>query len=164
MLPPLGCKKWTRSGQTCIELLYVVLGIATGVALASYLRIRWGWPGIPVGFICGAGAWYVGVPAFFRLVEWLRPISPRCRCGRGGFENYRHEKWLHNADGKSDGCIEVCKKCGARYLFKNWRFLEILPDGSFRPYMIAKPAIGWRPEEGPVEYLSEPGPPAPKTE
>jgi hypothetical protein len=66
-----------------------------------------------------------------------RPIRPKCRRGKCKVYHYRFEEML------PDGVVFRCK-CGDRYfLTKNRRFMELLSDGSKKPYMKRKRFGKW---------------------
>lgn len=150
--------------MNCFELLFLEAGLVAGIIGAIYLRARWGWPGIPVGFIGGASVWFGTLALISCIDNWWAPYQPTCQCGNKGASAYAHERWLKDEYGRYDSPICYCRKCGARYLSRHRRFLLVLSDGTLQPYLMRKPHGRWRPDDGPVEYLSEPWPPAPKTE
>lgn len=134
--------------MTLFEAIYfLVILLCGGIGAAAFGR-QWGWLfGIP-GFILGLVAGFL----FFKLLGLLsrawgvwKPLRPPCergRCRSGDYEFVRVEE---------RGAVFKCR-CGDEYLNPDWlplttrRFMRLLPDGSVRPYMKARPLCRWRKE------------------
>jgi hypothetical protein len=146
----------TRRGevgsQDCLMMLVVLLA---GLFIASYGAKHFGWLGlllgVPVGLAVAFGVLY-GVLLLFVIVESLIwggiPYLPPCRSGKcrsgllSDFGDYDPAE--HN--GEYGGYFRC--RCGNLYHRdrKKGRVLEVLPDGTQRPYMIWKSFRGWRPD------------------
>jgi len=135
------------AGFNCFELALVGGWLACGAFGATYLRHRIGIIGVPVGFISGFGASFGGYWALITLVNWWVPDFPRCQCGFNPGNDYRFEEWLSNEEKKYWGSVYVCLACGRKYVKTRRRVQELLPDGSFKPYMVYDNRRRWRHEQ-----------------
>jgi hypothetical protein len=126
--------------QLLVLVGIVVAGCYVGRHLASY----WGIPGLIGGFILGVGSAVLVFGGLFRLVmlwhRW-RPMRPPCRNGTCMSDNYRVVSWTR------DEAVFQCG-CGAKYVEKRRRFMELAEDGSAKPYMIKRGFTGrWERDE-----------------
>jgi hypothetical protein len=131
-----------QSGVTLIELMVLTVLFALGCAGAVWGGTRYGWAGGIIGFVGG-----LAVPA--GLVEFLiymdkmlyrgRPLFPTCRSGTCHYGDYQYQAV------EGGGYALFCR-CGDRYRKTGRRFMQEMPDGSRRPYMIWKAFRGWFPE------------------
>ena len=70
-------------------------------------------------------------------------LLPSCRCGHsqaGNWPNRAGQEWLvvkpEEPGGNEPPLVEYeCLACHRRYRLRGTRLLEVLPDGSERPYM-----------------------------
>jgi hypothetical protein len=127
-----------------IELLSVTLIITCGFLLGHSLGQRWGMTGWLVGIPMGIALGFLpllGLVAAGKVYHRYRPLRPICRQGKCGAEAYSVIKIT--PQGWSFRC-----RCGDMYLSKGYRFGELLPDGSVRPYMVRAPFRDWKPDLG----------------
>jgi hypothetical protein len=138
------------SGPILLFLLSFA-GVLGAYGLGKYL----GCIGYVFGLSIGAGAMlailYAGAVAWllirnllFRGIPWL----PWCRngCCRGGILAHMGDyKPVWNDDGILRGFR--CR-CGIVYRKVGRHFVEIAPDGSFKPYRVWVPVKGWLPDHG----------------
>jgi hypothetical protein len=112
------------------ELLMFSSIAAAGYICGKWLSIYYGIIGLFSGIILGAslalGAWLVLFKLSHLYVKW-HPIRPICKNGKCSFRNYKLLEW-------KDRVVFQCR-CGTKYLKKGRRFMEILDDGSTKPYM-----------------------------
>jgi hypothetical protein len=126
------------------DVLFFVFNCAIGYFVGRYFGGRYGtigWIlGVPLGFGLGIAALKaLGSP--FGIWYKCRPLRPPCRNGKCKAGDYQ----LLRAT--TDGSVFQCQ-CGDKYfrLGRTGRFLEILPDGSLRPYMRRTPFGKWQPD------------------
>jgi len=137
-------------GFTLIEMLGCVVLLAGGLAVAVAGGRHYGWLGVligfPVGFL-GMGVIFLLLIAVPELLWWAGPMYPPCHTGScqwrewsPGFGDYRFAK--------VDGDLVLRCRCGRDYDRRGRRFMERLPDGTFKPYMVHRPFRGWFPDIG----------------
>ena len=139
-----------RPGTSCFELLWLVLVLLGGLVVARYAGARFGWLGFVVGFVAGGvassglllgGIWllivsvgmFTGTPTF--------PLCGNGKCSATWTRqpgDYRPEK--------AGGRLVVRCRCGLQYVRRGRRVLEVLPDGTDKPYMVWRPFRGWCPD------------------
>jgi len=135
-------------GFTLIELLVFIANAIIAYFVGRYLSEKWGtigwFIGVPAGFFCLIGAAKVVLFISSRAM----PIRPMCRNGKCGANDYKFLKIT------KDGSVFQCR-CGDKYfrLRAAARFLEVLPDGSLRPYMKRKPFGKWQPDQDQPPHL-----------
>ena len=129
------------------ELLFIVVWIACGIVGSLVLRHHLGSLGIPLGFVGGVALAFGAFQLIKLLVDKWVPEFPPCQCGLPEHNNYTFERWNENENGSINGGIYICPQCGKRYLKTLRRFQQILPDGSFYPYMTHRPLGRWKQEQ-----------------
>jgi hypothetical protein len=90
----------------------------------------------------GAVGWIAIQNLLFRGVPWL-PVCRNgcCRGGRlAGLGDYK-PVWNDNCSVRGFRC-----RCGITYQKVGPRFVELAPDGSFRPYLVWNRLQGWLPD------------------
>lgn len=132
--------------MTLIELFWFVVFAFVGGHAAIWAYHRFGWLGGVAGFLVGFfGAWAVLYGVFWvlgylqQIIYSGRPPNPPCRNGKCRSVDYKFE-----SPGKGQSGYRC--RCGLLYRKRGQRFMEALPDGSLRPYMIWKAFRGWFPE------------------
>ena len=138
------------------RIMLVGLGLcAVTVSLAAGKRCGWvGYVLGPVGFLGGL----VALGFVMLLLAWVAqalsrwgPEFPPCRTGRcrGGrwWRDDRGDYEPAGWDGHHRDSVFRCR-CGGEYVVtdRGRRFQELLPDGSYRPYMVHRPYHGWVPD------------------
>jgi hypothetical protein len=125
--------------MTLIELFFLTLIITCGWFSGHYVSQRWGikgwFMGVPVGVIVPILLTQAALKVYYRT----RPNRPGCRrwkCTAAGYST---------AQFTPEGAVFRCC-CGDTCVRKGNRFVELLPDGSIRPYMIRAPFGDWRPD------------------
>jgi hypothetical protein len=133
--------------MTLIELLFFVLFAFVGGTVAVWAYHRQGWLGGIGGFVIGFFGTWAGLYVFGWILSFIFavlysgwPPRPACRTGKCHSRDYKLEIL-------SRGQAGFRCQCGVLYRKSGRRFLEALPDGSFRPYMIWKTFRGWFPEQ-----------------
>ncbi len=117
--------------MTVIELLWFSLVVLIGYCLGKLLSYHFGIAGWFVGFPFGCLVGIFALRIIGTLIDpWNKgePNLPVCRSGKCHFENYEFIK-----DTK-EGIVFRCA-CGVKYLFTGQRFMELLDDGTTRPFM-----------------------------
>ena len=117
--------------MTLIELIFFIINAGFLAAAMLAGAILHGATGTFLALIAGA----VLLVAVYRVLVWLggwlhgsHPAQPACGNGACGVGDY---EWLT----PRDGCL-VCRcRCGLCYVIKGQRFLELLADGTTRPFM-----------------------------
>ena len=116
--------------MTLIELIIFIANVGF-IAAACLFGAQYGLLGAIVGGIAGIAILVVFYATLLAVAAWLHqfyPAQPLCRNGACGLGDY---EWLPSKDG-----FLVCRcKCGCCYIIKGHRFLELLSDGSTRPFM-----------------------------
>jgi hypothetical protein len=109
------------------------------VAAESYGGSGWIAGGIAGGLLAICAN--VGLSKGADLWTTVRPVRPVCRLGRCSAEDYEVlEVGVESA-------VLLCR-CGTRYRRSGPRLMELLEDGSTRPYMYWTLRHGWRSETG----------------
>ena len=119
---------------TLPRLLVTAIWIASGVAISSLLGRIWGTSGYVLGFLAGI------LSAF--ILTWLTVLSrnvlllPFPICRRGKCQGRRGYVWKRGSIyGREQGGIFRYRcKCGDEYIRDGNRFMEVLSDGTTRPY------------------------------
>lgn len=136
-------QKTPQRGFTLPEILFIIAAICLGTVAARWAGARWGLLGYPLGFVAGVFLLLcLGLLiAFLTDVFWsgIPPHPTYCRRGKCRFEDFEIRKI-------GDDAGWFCR-CGDRYQKRGRRWVEILPDGSVRPYVIWKAFKGWLPDE-----------------
>lgn len=119
--------------MTLPRLIITGVWIGAGVSLASYCGNSWGAFGYAVGFAVGLGVAITLTWLFFLgriLVFFPFPI-----CRNGKCRSIRDYVWKKGTVyGWEGGVYQYKCRCGERYVRKRRQFLEVLPDGTIRPY------------------------------
>ena len=131
------------------ELYGCVLLTFCGLGVGSLAAVRFGWPGAILGFAVGFVGAFLLIWALVWTICFLEQSGaylPLCHGGtcRGG------RKPMDKADyewARKQGVDYRCK-CGHEYVMKGGgrRFLQRLPDGTLKPYMVHRPFRGWFPD------------------
>jgi hypothetical protein len=135
------------------ELLAFIFNCALAYFVGRYLGDKWGLLGWILGAPLGFGTGIIVLKTVFGLPAhvWhkFRPLRPTCRKGVCQAQDYELLK------ATSEGSTFQCK-CGDKYfrLGTTGRFLEVLPDGSLRPYMKRKPFGKWEPDADQPPHLT----------
>ena len=137
-------------------MMMVVL--LAGLFIASYGGKLFGWPGfllgVPVGVFVAFGVLYA-VALLWASIEALlwdgMPYMPTCgngKCKSGLLTDFGDYEPEHDDEFRA---YFRCK-CGRLYWRnrKEGRVLEVLSDGTVKPYMKWKSFRGWRPDSEPV--------------
>jgi len=98
-----------------------------------------GWPGAILGAAVGFGSFHLLIRAIALIdLAWHRfcPLRPVCRNGACGASQYKQVELR-------EGSIVYQCECGTKYLHKGAQFLEILPNGTQRPFMRRKTLGKW---------------------
>ena len=125
------------------ELLFFLLMSAGLLGLGYFLSAKWriiGWliGAVPVGLVLGA----VLLGTIKSTLTALRHnvgSRPVCRQGKCQSRNYVL------IDSTSERTMFRCR-CGDKYVQQGNRFLQIFPDGSWRPYMVHDASKAWTPD------------------
>ena len=138
-----------RAAVTLIEFLLLTVFLLLGLAGGIEAYHRFGWLGLILGFpLSIITAWAVLYTFLCAASALLEGRLPRCHTGtcRGGFWDQEGD---YDADFADDGLIYICR-CHRQYRRVGRRFMERLPDGRLRPYLVFHPLRGWRADTGPV--------------
>ena len=131
-----------QSGITLIEIAVLTVWLALGCAGAVWGSSRYGWVGGIAGFAGGLAA-SAGLARFLAFMDRMlyrgSPPVPICRSGKCRAGDYQIRA-------VAGGDYAYFCRCDGRYRKKRRRFMELMPDGSLRPYMIWRPFRGWFPE------------------
>jgi|SRR5580658_5407114 hypothetical protein len=120
---------------TLPRLLGWAFWIICGTLLGLALERTWGKLGFFVGFVVGmmGGVIVLWAVLLGRLLLWFPlPICRRGRCHRFGKDYEWRSGTIYGWEGKGL-YLYVCK-CGDKYIRRAGRFMEVLPDGTRRPY------------------------------
>jgi len=114
-----------------IHVLVLALIIGCGVVLAQFLGRSLGWLGYLIGFLVGILIAFAVLYLLGRVESCLLPHLPICRGGRCKYKDYELIQGGH----RDPGFLYRCK-CGDTYVHipAEKRFMELLPDGTKRPY------------------------------
>lgn len=115
------------------KVFVTTVWFASGAALGELLKTRYGAAGFILGFIGGT------IVAF--LITWTVLASryllffPFPLCRRGNCRSFRDYNWPKGTiyGWQRNGFRYRCR-CGDQYFRDKNRFMEILPDGTMRPY------------------------------
>jgi hypothetical protein len=139
-----------RSGFTLPELLFCLMLMLGGLVGSCVGGLHFRWIGVLVGFPAGFLATAVAVLLLMAVPEslWLAgPMYPPCHNG-----SCRGRRWpadIGDYEIKNvDGDIVLRCRCGREYDRIGRRFMERLPDGTLKPYMVHRPFRGWFPDTG----------------
>jgi hypothetical protein len=132
----------------CFQCGCLVLLCAWGLMVALPVNRSLGWVAGVVGFalaIAGAlGGWYA-------IERWYAagPFLPACHTGKC---QGTREAWGlgdYQLVQVGDYVVHRCR-CGHEYMMRRGRrFMERVPDGTLKPYMVHRPFRGWFPDRGP---------------
>ena len=120
--------------MTLPRLIVTAIWIASGIVLSTVFGRTWGALGCVLGFLVGI------LNAF--LLTWLIVLSrhlllmPFPECRRGKCCTYRDYVWRRGAlyGREKGGIFRYRCKCGDEYVRDGNRFLQVLRDGTTRPY------------------------------
>lgn len=133
--------------MTLIEFVicgFTVAGFIAGGIVGAKHGISWGIGGCLLGGLAGYALSAIFWLTVRGLVTWFG--LPDCRV-----DAVHKGHILRRTARTREGTVWVCG-CGLRYFETCWRllrrarFLEILPDGSLRPYMQRSPFGRWKPD------------------
>lgn len=136
----------------CLLLIAAMLG---GMLVAGYAGDRFGWLGFILGGLVGAALslttvwlltfiWAVAEGLHFDGIPYL-PTCGNGNCKSGLLTDFGDYEWERNDELRA---YFRCK-CGKLYWRKReeGRVLEVLPDGTMKPYMVWRSFRGWYPDE-----------------
>ena len=129
-------------------MLWLLLVLLVGLVVARYAGARFGWLGFVLGFIVGilascgvfvGGIWLVTslIGLFTGIPEFLPCRCGKCKDAQTHFGDYTPEMVGDR--------IGVRCQCGL-YVRQGKQVMEVLPDGTHKPYMVWKPFRGWYPD------------------
>lgn len=148
-----------------IELAGFAFALSIGLFIGALLSIRLGWIGWVIGIPLGHFGTASIIWCFFRTVAWLwhswSPLHPPCRAGKCKQNDYEI------TDLSLGGAVVLACKCGEKYMkilnrfLIGEQFLDILEDGSTRPYMKLSRFFRWMPDSRLTasDWRYEPGKP-----
>lgn len=124
----------TDSQMTLPRLIVTAIWMACGVVLSSRLGRIWG----TFGYVCGFLAGFVIVSC----VTWAIVLSrnlllmPFPACRHGKCRTFRDYVWKRGTiyGWEKGGIFRYRCRCGDEYIRDGNRFLEVLSDGTTRPY------------------------------
>jgi len=135
-------KTQTSYGLTLPRLLMVSLWFACGAIFGLAFERHWGHPGLYLGWIVGtlSGMAVTWALLLTRLL-FLFPLPPckQGRCTRIGKDYVWKRGRILGYEG--NGVYLYKCNCGDQYLRQGKKFLELLPDGTSRPF---KRLVGFR--------------------
>lgn len=119
---------------TLPRLIVTAIWIASGVVLSSLLGRAWGTFGYVFGFLVGV--------VIVILLTWIIILSrnlllmpfPVCRSGK--CRTFRDYTWKRGTlyGREKGGIFRYRCRCGDEYIRDGRRFLQVLSDGTTRPY------------------------------
>jgi hypothetical protein len=134
-----------------IGLIYSTIVVTLGCLIGIWVGNKFGWFGFIIGFLLGAAFGMGCMYVLFRVLSYFytnvlhgEPICPTCRNGKCQSGDYELRKV---EDSKTQFRFDWFCRCGGRYARCGKHFYEVLPDGSFQPYMKWKAFRGWLPEK-----------------
>lgn len=120
--------------MTIFELLQVSAVIAAGYSCGKLLSVRYTIAGWIAGFVLGCLS---AIAVRWVLLTWLIhlenkwwPVRPPCKNGTC----YAGDYVLIQVLDRGEATVYRCS-CGTDYLRRERQFMELLEDGSTRPYM-----------------------------
>ena len=135
------CEAFLLPKLTIPRLVWFIYVFSWGAGFAVYLGAHCGVIGHYIGFICGV------IFGFFHpiLLLWglfaLFYPCPQCRRGKcRHYTDFVWRKWTFFGYEKWRAWRYMCS-CGDEHIFDGNRFMEVLPDGTKRPY---KKLVGFR--------------------
>jgi hypothetical protein len=134
------------------DMLHCLGVVGAALIGAHFGRQLFGWPGAVGGLVLGPIAYVLLVTALLSVQDLLErewpPVCHEGRC-RGSFRrkpgDYEIVVVQDIAD-RQHHSLHRCR-CGHYYEQLGKRFLERLPDGTLKPYMVHRPFRGWFPDE-----------------
>ncbi|MCE5241126.1 hypothetical protein LLH23_21900 [bacterium] len=132
-----------RTGMTLIELLGCSVLLAVGLAVAVAAGKHYGWLGAVVGFLVGFVGAYLLLFLLVAIAEMLWLGGPKYPPCHNGCCKWRERSWGDYEIKNADGDMVLRCRCGRDYDQRGRRFMERLPDGTFKPYMVHRPFRGW---------------------
>ena len=128
--------------MSLIELAFAGLNVGAGLTCGYYGYREYGVVGAVVGGIGAPVGLILLVEGIGRLgVAWHRrkPVNPICKNGICQSDDYRCvDLWNHH--------LKYQCKCGTTYVAKGRQFLEVLPDGTLKPFMRKRRFGDWEPD------------------
>lgn len=116
--------------MTCFHLVNLSFVVACGSSVGFSLWKKYGWGVGILGWIVGLAAGYGLVEGVYRFFFWWHPPAPPCsKCQSTDYDS----PYMHAGPD-----LFTCRQCGTRYIRQRLRvyhFQEVMPDGSYRPYM-----------------------------
>ena len=137
-----------RSGFTLIEVLACSVLVAVGVAVAVAGAKHYGWLGAVIGFPVGFIGTLLLVYLLIAIPEMLWLAGPKYPPCHNGCCRWREWSTGDYEIKNVDGDMVLRCRCGRDYDRRGRRFMERLPDGTFKPYMVHRPFRGWFPDIG----------------
>ncbi len=130
--------------MNAIEVVVVMVVVGSGFLAGRWLSSFLGWPGwiagVPLGGVAGVATLYVATRLLASVERRLWPMAPACRNGRcfaGDYTVVPHGRL---------GEIRLRCRCGTQYIECGRRLLELLDDGTLRPYMRRTRLGRWVPD------------------
>jgi len=139
-----------RAGFTLSELLFCLVLLLGGLVGSSVGGLHFRWVGVLVGFPVG---FLTTAAALFLLVSipeslWLAgPMYPPCHNGCCKGRVWPADIGDYDSVSVAGDPVLRCR-CGRDYDKEGRRFMERLPGGTLKPYMVHRPFRGWLPETG----------------
>jgi len=120
--------------MTMPRLIGTTIWIACGAILGSFLGNRWGAFGYIFGFL--AGFLSASVLTWLILVTQNLFLMPFPECRRGKCHSFRDYVWKRGTiyGREKGGIFRYRCKCGDEYIRDGKRFMQVLSDGTTRPY------------------------------
>lgn len=132
---PTSIKRQYRRGQTCFEVLWVVIAIAVGILLSVKSGRHFGTWSYLGGFATGFAGVILGLLSFQGFAKWWIPWMPVCVCGA---DSYKIDDFTNKR------MVMRCQVCSRKYI-KNPRSVEeLLSDGTLIHYASHKPSMRWK--------------------
>ena len=128
--------------MTIIELAVLIYVISCGAFTAHWMGKTYGFLYGVLGFILGAALSIIIPRTLFYLVDKWRPVRPLCRKGICKWDDYDVRGW-----DEDDERITILRcKCDIYYVKLGGRLMEILDDGSIKPFMKHSLLGRWKPD------------------
>ncbi|MGD2175544.1 MAG: hypothetical protein PVJ27_09080 [Candidatus Brocadiaceae bacterium] len=134
-----------RTGVTLSEMLFCLVLVLGGLVGSYVGGLHFRWIGVLVGFPLGFLAAAVGLLLLVAIPEslWLAgPMYPPCHNGSCKGRRWPADIGDYDTVVVGEELVLRCR-CGRDYDREGRRFMERLPDGTLKPYMVHRPFRGW---------------------